>query len=243
MPIWILPDELGEIPDGKMPTAKQIYSFFYGTIPVKLLDYAQTQTATLNRIESAIYHYQIMDVAYGFGTVGDYPRQHFVARTEMNAIVLNLMGAFDCIAHEINMVFNLPIPERNVMFGHTHFGGRDNCIICRVSYMHLTLSTYLEQIVASSWFNELKEYRNHIHKRLPVIQVAIVVGGGNGRRVTLPDNPSNYNPQSSDYSRRLEIQAYCRDRIDDVINAIEHIYQLMHGKIAEYVTIQRDSSI
>lgn len=210
---WNLPDDLCQIPAVKMQTAKTINKYFQGTMPLSLLDYSQLQTATINRIEFAIFHYQILNVAYGFATVPTYSQQDSVARAEMNAIILNLMGAFDCISHEINTILNLQINEREVMFGHNHKQGTNNCTICRIRTTYAQPSTLMELIITSDWFKELKEYRNHIHKRLPVIQVSMVAGGP-FRKITLPDDPSNHNPQLPDFSKKLELQAYCRDQID-----------------------------
>ncbi len=238
---WNLPNDPCQIPLGKMKTAKTIYDSMAGTIPSSLLDYTQMQTATMNRIEFAVYHYQVLNVAYGFATVTTYTQQDSVARAEMNAIILNLMGAFDCISHEINTILNLQINEREVMFGHNHKQGMSNCIICRISTTDPQLSTLMELVITSDWFKELKEYRNHIHKRLPVIQVSMVAGGS-FRKVTLPDDPSNYNPQSPDFSKKLELQAYCRDRIDNVMVTIEELYQKLHPQITQYVTTRRTAS-
>ncbi|MCH7647826.1 MAG: hypothetical protein IIA83_04375 [Thaumarchaeota archaeon] len=238
---WNLPDDLCQIPAGKMQTAKTIYKYFEGTIPSSLIDYVQMQTATINRIEFAIYHYQILNLAYGFATVPTYTQQDSVARAEMNAIILNLIGALDCMSHEINTILNLQINEREVTFGHNHKQGMNNCIICRIHTTHPQVANFLASIITNDWFKELKEYRNHIHKRLPVIQVSMVVGGP-FRKITLPDDPSNYNPQLPDYSKKLEIQEYCRDRIDKVMAAIEELYHKLHPQIKQYVSTKRTAN-
>lgn len=235
---WNLPDDLCQIPTGKMQTARIINKSFEGSIPNSLIDYAQMQTATLNRIEFTIYHYQILNLAYGFATIPTYLQQDSVARAEMNAIVLNLMGICDSISHEMNVILNLQINEREVTFGHNHKQGRTNCIICRTIDLHPQLATFLESVIVSDWFRELKEYRNHIHKRLPVIQVSMIVGGS-FRKITLPDNPSNYNPQLSDYSKKLELQAYCNYQIQNIMTAIEEVYQKLHPQITQYITTRR----
>lgn len=217
-------DNTGSIPDSLMPRGNEINRFFLGTFPEALLELAHPHSATMYRLEYTRFHYEIMDYTYGSGSKAPYTRRDFVVRAEMNAILFNLFAALHSLLQEINVIYNCGIDYKQLKLGHVHDRyGINRCLLCRLQNNNSQLQTHLETTFSSSWFTDLREYRNMAaHRLLTIIMVHVP-----SMIIYLPNTPYLNGNSASDYSARVEIQSSCKSVIDNVIKVVERSYELM----------------
>jgi hypothetical protein len=71
-----------------------------------------------------------------------------------------------------------------------------------------------------------------VHKNLPMFQL---IPESRTMIIIMPDGPLNSDPQQSqnrdDYSKHLEVNLYCNDRIKDIMRIFEGAYLLLETPI------------
>jgi hypothetical protein len=71
-----------------------------------------------------------------------------------------------------------------------------------------------------------------VHKNLPMFQL---IPESRTMIIIMPDGPLNSDPQQSqnrdDYSKHLEVNRYCNDRMKDIVRIFEGAYPLLETPI------------
>jgi hypothetical protein len=86
-----------------MPNWERIQALIPSTIPLSLLEYAQTHESTRSKVSFAEYHYDYITQLYRpDATPREGDTQDWVL-AETHAVITNLYSALDSLAHEINL--------------------------------------------------------------------------------------------------------------------------------------------
>lgn len=221
--------------DPEMPNWSRITGLIYGSPALKtILNEAQSHDSTYGKIRFAKYHYYILNQLYRPDVTERRPDTENWVRAEMNAIITSLYSALDSLAYEINLVYQLKFKPSEVHIYHNHMMREACCFRCAVPTTE-PIWKHLSNQLDNSWFTELNRLRNIIvHKNMPVLQLTITVGT-NVTRIIMPDDPSNTDPQvtptRNDFSKYLEVNQYCKDTMDRILQIVEEAYALMDSRL------------
>jgi hypothetical protein len=150
-------------------------------------------------------------------------------RAEMHSIITNLYSALDSLAQQINCIYSMGFSPSEVKVYHPNSHSSPSCFRCQIPTT-ASISAYLDnELDENNWFGMFNRLRNlMVHKNLPVLQLIL---GTRTMSIIMPDDPLNTDPQQSqnrdDYSKYLEVNQYCDDRMKDVIRIIERAYTLL----------------
>jgi hypothetical protein len=214
--------------DPKMPNWSKIEALIP---PIHLrpdmLGFSQTHESIKGKIAMADYHYHILDQLYRPSQTDMQTDRKWWARGEMHCIITNLYSALDSLAHEINLAYNigLQLNEVDIPRVRSRFSQGDPVASC------------LNQELSQPWFATFENLRHQItHRNVPIIQFTITVGDPT-IRMMIPDDPTKNNPQNDpppgDFSKKLEINQYCFNRRNDVLNLTEKIYPILKPMIRQ----------
>lgn len=194
-----------------------------------LLDFAQSHESTKTKITFADYHYHILNQFYRPNVTRRETDTDSWVRAEFHSLVINLYSSLDSLAYEINLAYNFGLKPYQINIYHTHTSFQQNCIRCNIDEQNDGLTALINIELAKSWFQIFNKLRNQIvHKNIPLITIKI---GGSTTKITIPDDPSNTNPQSGDYSQDLEISQYSQTIRKNVANMMEQTYPLIESRI------------
>lgn len=217
----------------------QIKQLIPSNIPNNMIDFAQCHTATYAKIAFASYHYHILNQLYKPNKTRREQDTKEWARAEMHSIIFNLYSALDSLANEINLVYKFGIKENNINIHHSHRNFTAHCFRCALNKVNDSLTVLFNQELSHSWFETFRKLRHQItHKNVPIINITIVVRR-HDIHLMIPDDPTNMHPRWSpnlgidDFSQKLEINAYCSDRITDVIKFAESTYQILESPMQQ----------
>lgn len=208
----------------------KIQTLISSTIPdTNLLDFAQSHESTKTKIIFADYHYYILNQFYRPSVTKRETDTDSWVRAEFHSLVINLYSALDSLAYEINLAYNFGLKPNQINIYHTHTSFQQNCIRCNIDNQNDALTALINIEFAKTWFQIFNKLRNQIvHKNLPVITIGL---GGLATKITIPNDPSNTNPQYGDYSQGLEINQYSQTIRKNVVNIIEQTYPLIESRI------------
>ena len=194
-----------------------------------LLEFSQSHESTKTKVTFADYHYFILDQFYKPKTTTRETDTDSWARAEFHSIVSNLYSALESLVYEINLAYNFGLRANQIYLNHNHKQFNSDCVRCQITAQKDNVTSQLDGNLNTAWFQIFNKLRNQIiHKNLPVIQVIV---GSTTTTITIPDDPVNTNPQSTDFSRNLEINQYCKNIRKNVVEIIENIYPLIKDKI------------
>jgi hypothetical protein len=225
--------------DPKMPNWSKIEALIP---PIHLrpdiLEFSQTHESINGKIAMADYHYHILDQLYRPSQTDMQTDTKWWARAEMHCIITNLYSALDSLTHEINLAYNMGLQPKHVDVHHDHAipNPKSKCVRCRLPQGD-PVGSYLNQELSQPWFATFKNLRHQItHRNVPIIQSTITVGDPT-IHMMIPDDPTKNNPQNDpppgDFSKKLEINQYCFDRRNNVLNSIEKIYPILEPMIRQ----------
>jgi hypothetical protein len=142
----------------------------------------------------------------------------------MHSIIINLYSALDSLAQQINCIYHMGFSPSEINFKHFR------CQIPRGP-----IRNHLDNELQADWFDTFNMLRNlMVHKNLPVL---LLVPGSSTTTIIIPDDPLNNDPQSppkgNDYSKRLEANQYCKERLNDIMRIIEGAYPLLENHTLE----------
>jgi hypothetical protein len=215
-----------------MPNWAVISSRFPSTLPQNLWEIAPTHTGIYYKIAFADYHYHILDQLYRPNQTYRETDTDSWSRAEMHAIVNNLYSALDSLGQEINLAYQFRIDAGDIHIHHRHAQPVNSCVRCRLDQANDGLTTLLNQTLSLGWFDVFRRLYNQIkHRNLPIINVTVRAGGPNTTQILIPNDPSIANPQWKDYSDQLEINKFCSDRRNEVLNLLEEAFALLKPTI------------
>jgi hypothetical protein len=220
-----------------MPNWNRLQSELPSPVPPKLLDYAQRHESTRSRMSFAEYHLHNLDALYASTELQDASDAADRALAEVHSVIFSLDSALDSLAYELNLVYQLGVPASSTHIFHEHGRFMPNCVRCHLDSMSDPVTSYLETELGMAWFGVFIKLRSQIATtNLPIIKVDLRTSETSGGAVpktllTLPNDPSNANPRSTDYSMNLEANQYCQEIIDRVRHVIEGVYPLIEPKV------------
>lgn len=201
------------------------------TLTPHLLDFSQSHLGTYYKIAFADYHYNILNQLYVPNLTERETDTDSWARAEMHSIVNSLYSALDSLAQEINLAYQFGINASNIHIYHEHQHFENRCVRCRLDQVNDSLGTFLNQSLNVRWFDIFRRLYNQIkHKHLPIINVTVHAGGPNVTHIMIPNDPSISNPKYEDYSDELELNQYCLQRRNDVLQLVEKAYTFLEPK-------------
>jgi hypothetical protein len=226
-----------------MPNWNKIQSELPSPVPPKLLEYAQRHGSTRSRMSFAEYHLHNLEALYT--STGPQDESDAADRTlaEVHSVVFSLDSALDSLAYELNLVYQLGVPASSTHIFHEHSRFMPECVRCHLDSMSDPVTSYLETELSMAWFGVFLKLRSQIAcKNLPIIKIDFRTTETPGQTIhktllTLPNDPSNASPRSTDYSMNLEANKYCEETIDRVRHVIEGVYPLIEPKVRKIYTV------
>ena len=226
-----------------MPNWNRVQSELPSPVPPKLLDYAQRHESTRSRMSFAEYHLHNLEALYTSTEPQDASDAADRTLAEVHSVVFSLDSALDSLAYELNLVYQLGVPASSTHIFHEHTRFMPECVRCHLDSMSDPVTSYLGTELSMAWFGVFLKLRKQITcKNLPIVKVDFRTSGTSGEAVqktllTLPNDPSNPNPRSTDYSMNLEANQYCQEIIDRVRHVIEGVYPLVEQKVRKIYAV------
>lgn len=218
-----LKEDMFQSDDPHFPNWSRIYKLIPSPTPKALLSFTQSHESTYSKIKFAQYHYHILDQLYQSNITQREPdTQHWV-RAEMHSIIINLYSSLDSLAQQINCIYHMGFSPSEIRINDFRYQIPPGAI-----------RNHLDNELKPDWFDTFNHLRNlMVHKNLPVLRL---IPRGNTMTIIMPDDPLNNDPQSpstgnDDYSKRLEANKYCKDRLNDTMRIIEGAYLLLENDI------------
>lgn len=220
-------ENMHTVNDDEMPNWVSLSKIIEQKNPLNL-ELSQTHNSVKAKIAFADYHYHILNQFYvPHATLRQTDTNQWVL-AEIHSVITSLYSALDSLMYEVNLAYNFWLNISQINIHHQHTKASNDCIRCRIDNVNDNLTTYLNHELSQDWFNIFRKLRNQItHKNIPILNIAV----NDTTHIMIPNDPTNTNPQYSDYSKGLEINTLCQEYRNNIIPIIEKTYKIIHDRI------------